>query len=157
MTTLRTTQQGDPFGGLFENFMGPLAPFSRGASMARSFDADVVEREGDIRVMVEMPGLTPDDISVDLEANVLTISGEKRESRQEGDERDTWHLNERRYGRFSRSFVLPRGVDSDRVQARFENGVLTVTVPKSEQARRRRIEISGGSERRQVEAESPGD
>ncbi len=76
---------------------------------------------------------------------MLTISGEKQEERREGDENSTWHLSERRYGRFSRSFVLPRDVEQDRIQARFENGVLQVTIPKSERARRRRIEIRSGS------------
>ena len=69
--------------------------------------------------------------------------GEKRQERSEDDERNRWHLSERRYGRFSRSFVLPRDVESDRIEARFEHGVLRVTVPKSEKARRRRIEIQG--------------
>jgi HSP20 family protein len=76
---------------------------------------------------------------------VLTISGEKTEKREQG-AGETYHLSERRWGRFSRSFVLPREVDQERIEASFENGVLTVTIPKSEKARRRKIAIHGTNE-----------
>src|SRR5690606_29365368 len=106
--------------------------------------ADVVETESEIKVIAEMPGLTPADIQIDIENNVLTIAGEKQEERRnEGDGKSTWHLTERRYGQFSRSFVLPRDVDQEGIQASFENGILTVIIPKSERARRRRIEVRG--------------
>lgn len=92
-----------------------------------------------------MPGLKRNNIDIDLENNVLTIRGEKREERVEGEQGERYHLAEHRYGTFTRSFVLPRDVDSENIQADFNDGVLTVTIPKSEKARRRRIEI-GGSE-----------
>ena len=79
-----------------------------------------------------------------MENNVLTISGEKTDERVQGEKGDTYHLSERRWGRFSRSFVLPREVDQERIEAEFRDGVLTVTIPKSEKARRRRIEIRPG-------------
>ena len=104
----------------------------------------MVETEREIRVSVEMPGLKRDNIDIDVENNVLTIRGEKREERQEGQE-GKYHIAERRYGTLARSFVLPRDVDAESIQARFEDGVLSVTIPKSERARRRRIEV-GGSE-----------
>jgi HSP20 family protein len=152
MAITRFTPTTDPFSPLLENLMGPLAGFSRGSSLLRAPEADVMESENEIRVEVEMPGMRADDIDIDLENNVLTITGEKKEERTEGDDRNTWHLSERRYGRFTRSFVLPRDVEQDRIEASFDNGVLQVRIPKSERARRRRIEIRGDGNPQQVEA-----
>ena len=142
----------DLFHPLLEEFFGPSMEGNRVANLMRAPAADVVETENEIRVIVEMPGIRADDVNVDIENNVLTIKGEKQEQRQEGDERSTWHLSERRYGSFSRSFVLPRDVDQEGIRAAFENGILSVTVPKSERARRRRIEVSADGGRRKVEA-----
>jgi HSP20 family protein len=103
-------------------------------------------------VAMEIPGMRPEDIEIDLENNVLTVSGEKQEERTEEKEGGTYHLSERRYGRFSRSFVLPRDVESEQIQARTGDGLLRITVPKSERSRRRRIEVrSGQAANRQVE------
>jgi HSP20 family protein len=140
------------FRPLLEEFLGTPGDGSRLGNMMRAPLADVLETENEIRVIVEMPGIAAQDVSVDIENNVLTLSGEKHEDRQEGDERNTWHLAERRYGHFSRSFVLPRDVDQEGIRAAFENGILTVTVPKSERARRRRIEVQGDRTKQQVEA-----
>lgn len=144
---------------LFRPFFEDLLPGlneggSRLSGMLRAPAADVMENENEIRVSIEAPGMRAEDISIDLENNVLTISGEKREKREESDERSTWHLSERRYGRFSRSFVLPRDVEQDRIEASFDNGVLHVVVPKSERARRRRIEVrdAAGDGQQRVEA-----
>ncbi len=137
----------DLFGSMLEGLVAPREGTGRMDGLLRVPDADVMETEGEIRVVAELPGLKAEDIDLSLENNVLTIRGEKREERSESDERNTWHLSERRYGRFSRSFVLPREVEQDRIEARFEDGVLTVTIPKSETARRRRIEITGGDGR----------
>jgi HSP20 family protein len=128
---------------LFENFFAPLGGSNRLSTLMRAPAADVVETETDLRVMLELPGIPAENVAVDLENNVLTIRGEKQEQRHEGDDKHTWHLMERRYGTFSRSFVLPRDVDQEAIEARFENGVLAIRIPKSEKARRRRIEIAG--------------
>ena len=130
---------GDPF-AVFDQFLNGGAR-SAGALM-RAPETDVVETEREIRVHVEMPGLKRDHIEVDVENNVLTIRGEKREERTEGKE-GRYHLAERRYGTFARSFVLPRDVDPENIQAAFEDGVLTVRIPKSEKARRRKIDVGG--------------
>jgi HSP20 family protein len=122
-----------------------------GSDMLRAPSADVVETQDEIRVVVELPGMQPENVELSLENNVLTISGEKREERREEDRDNRWHLSERRYGRFSRSFVLPRDVEQDRIEAHFESGVLNVTIPKSERARPRRIEIQGGNGQKRVE------
>ena len=136
---------------LFEEMLRPLSGWGgrmAGTDLLRTPNADVAESENEIRVMVELPGMKPEDIQLDLENNVLTISGQKKEERQE--ERDTWHLSERRYGKFSRSFVLPREVEPEQIAAHFEDGVLQVRIPKSERARRRRIEIQNGGTQKQV-------
>jgi HSP20 family protein len=158
MTQRQNQLPGDPFAPFFENFFGPPSGGNRVGNLLRAPAADVVETERDLRVMLELPGVAPEDVAVDLENNVLTVVGEKQERRDEGEEKHTWHLMERRYGRFTRSFMLPRDVDQDAIQASFEHGVLTITIPKSEKARRRRIEIRGGNgnggSARQVEAKS---
>jgi HSP20 family protein len=132
----------DLLGPLVDEFFRPQS----GRGMLRAPEADVVETMNEIQVVLDAPGLSPDEIDISLENNVLTVSGERRPewSAEEG-ARLTWHLAERRYGKFSRSFVLPRDVDQERIAARFENGVLSITIPKSERARRRRIEVQGGS------------
>ena len=144
----------DLFRPLLEEMFGPVTDGNRVASMMRGPAADVVEKENEIQVTVEMPGFRPDDLQVDIENNVLTIAGEKSESRSNGEKEGTYHLTERRYGRFSRSFVLPRDVEQDSIRATFEHGVLTVIVPKSERARRRRIEVSSDNDVQRVEAGS---
>lgn len=121
----------------------------------------MIESEREIRVHTEMAGLKRENMEIDVENNVLTIRGEKQEERAEG-EQGKYHVAERRYGTFARSFVLPRDVGAENIQADFREGVLTVTIPKSEKARRRRIEVGGSSKGAQAvgsgsaEAESQG-
>ena len=147
----------DLFGSMLEDaFRGPAGWGGRLAGLLRAPEADVVETENEIRVTVELPGMRSEDIDVDLENNVLTIAGEKSEEREEQGEKNTWHLSERRYGKFSRSFVLPRDLDSEKIQASFEDGVLNVVIPKSERARRRRVEIQSGGGQKRVEANAGG-
>ncbi|HEX5868843.1 MAG TPA: Hsp20/alpha crystallin family protein, partial [Longimicrobium sp.] len=137
-----TPRYAEPFDQLVDTFFGNAGRTANGNSLMRAPETDVLETEREIRVITEMPGLKRENIDIDIENNVLTIRGEKREQRTEG-EQGRWHLAERRYGTFTRSFVLPRDVDADNIQASFSDGVLTVTVPKSEKARRRRIQIGG--------------
>lgn len=143
----------DLFRSIFDDLPAMSAWGGRmaGMDLLRAPNADVMETKDDILVTLELPGLRPEDIEVNLEDNVLTISGEKREEREEGQE-NRWHLSERRYGRFSRSFVLPKEVEQDRIQANFENGVLNVTIPKDEKVKPRRIQIQNGQGRQQIEA-----
>lgn len=138
----------DDVPGLNPGWGGRMA----GMDLLRAPHADVMETKDDIRVTLELPGLRPEDLDVNLEDNVLTISGEKKEERDEEGQENRWHLSERRYGRFSRSFVLPKEVEQDRIQASFENGVLHVTIPKSERVKPRRIQIQHGNGRQQIEA-----
>lgn len=136
----------DVFGPLFEEFLRPLGRTNGAHGLLRAPEADVVETERDVLVLMDVPGCSPGDIELVLENNILTVSGERRPQwGGDGNGRNAFHLAERRYGRFSRSFILPRDVDQDQIQAKFENGVLTVTIPKSEKARRRRIEVQVGN------------
>jgi HSP20 family protein len=139
---------GDPL-AMFDQLFGNAGTPRSAASLMRAPETDVVETEREIRVQVEMPGLKRDHIEVDVENNVLTIRGEKREERTEGQE-GRYHLAERRWGTFARSFVLPRDVDADNIQASFEDGVLTVRIPKSEKARRRKIDVGANDGAQQV-------
>ncbi len=100
---------------------------------------DFTESEGEFVLTAELPGVDPDDVHIDLDANVLTLKGEKREERQEESER--LRLSERRYGSFERSFTLPRTADPENVSADFRNGVLRVHIGKRPEAKGRKIEI----------------
>jgi HSP20 family protein len=105
---------------------------------------DVRETGDVIEVEVELPGLGSDDVDVRVENGVLTISGEKKSEVEEGKEGSSYHLIERRYGRFERSFTLPRTVDAEKVEASFSNGVLSIRLPKAETAKPRRITVKAG-------------
>lgn len=143
MAVNREPMANDVFGPLVEDFLRPLARANAGRSLLRAPEADVVETEREILVTVDVPGCGPGDVELVLENNLLTMSGERRPEWKE-EEKVVFHLAERRYGHFSRSFVLPRDVDHDAISARFDNGVLTVSIPKSEKARRRKIQIQEG-------------
>jgi HSP20 family protein len=101
---------------------------------------DIQETEEGFRLMAELPGLTREDITITLENNVLRLTGERKFEKDV--KKESYHRVERSYGTFARSFVLPQQVSSEKVQAAFENGVLTITVPKAEQAKPRKIEIA---------------
>lgn len=105
---------------------------------------DIVEREADFQVTAELPGMAEKDIEVRLANGVLTIKGEKKEEKEE--KRKGYHLSERRYGSFERSFRVPDGVDAEKIAADFSKGVLTVTLPKRPEAMKaeRKIEVKPG-------------
>ncbi|MDA0312723.1 MAG: Hsp20/alpha crystallin family protein [Gemmatimonadetes bacterium] len=105
---------------------------------------NVSETKEGLVLTAEIPGMPEDGISIELENNVLTISGEKIEERKEGDDERRCHLWERRYGTFSRSFTLPRTIKSEDITAGFEYGILTVHLPKAPEAKGRKIEIAKG-------------
>ena len=100
---------------------------------------DVVDSDESIIVAVELPGLKPDDIELSVEGSVLTISGEKKESSEE--KGDGYYHSERHYGRFHRVVKLSSEVDTDNVSTEFDSGVLTVTLPRVERSKRKRIEV----------------
>ena len=100
------------------------------------------ETKEELILTAELPGLAEEEIHLELENDVITISGEKAEERTEDDEERRYHLWERSYGSFRRSFTLPRAVSGNEVSAVFDNGVLTVRLPKVAEAKGRTIEIS---------------
>lgn len=119
---------------------GPLSSAENGGTWVPS--VNVSETKDSLVLTAELPGMKEEDVSIELENNVLTISGEKMEQRTEGEEERRYHVWERRYGAFRRSFTLPRTVQPDEITARFENGVLTIDLPKAAEAKGRKIEIS---------------
>jgi HSP20 family protein len=103
---------------------------------------NVSETDKELRITAELPGVSDKDIDVSLDGDILTVRGEKKLERKE--EKEDFHFVERSFGSFQRAIRIPFAVEPDKVQARFENGVLTVTIPKSEaQSRARRIEVQG--------------
>ena len=100
---------------------------------------DVVGDADKVTLKAELPGMSKDDVEVYLDNGVLTISGEKKQCKC--DESTERYYNECRYGRFTRQVRLPEGLDAEKIDAQFADGVLTVTVPKSEKIKPRRIEL----------------
>jgi HSP20 family protein len=105
--------------------------------------ADICETDESLFVKVELPGVDPKMVDVRLENNILTIRGQREFD--QGNEKTSYHRIERTYGMFSRAFALPVSVDPDNIRAEFKNGLLTVTLPKSERARPKRIEIAAAT------------
>ncbi|HET7249135.1 MAG TPA: Hsp20/alpha crystallin family protein [Gemmatimonadales bacterium] len=100
---------------------------------------DVLEQADAIRIMAELPGVKPEDVKISVEGNVLTLHGMKQQVAEERTERV--HRYERTYGAFERSFTLPATVDTQHINANYDNGVLTITLPKAEQAKPRQIAV----------------
>jgi len=92
---------------------------------------DIQEDEKEITIVAELPGLKPEQVEVTCENGVLHIRGEKSEERKEADQNRRYHLAERTYGGFSRSFQLPQGLDESKIEAGFGDGMMTAHVPKA--------------------------
>jgi HSP20 family protein len=133
------------FDDVFRGAALPAASGSQGQGDVGAFvnaSMNVSETDKEFRITAELPGVTEQDIAVSLDDDVLTIRGEKKFERK--DDKENFHFVERSYGTFQRSLRLPYAVESEQVRASFENGVLTVTVPKTErQERSRRIQVQG--------------
>lgn len=104
---------------------------------------DVWETDDALVYAFDLPGVSEDAISVEVEDSMLTVSAERERSREISDER--YHRFERRHGSFSRTIGLPQGVDEDQIKAAYSDGVLEVRVPKPEQVKPRKIQIGGGN------------
>lgn len=144
MLTLRD-EMDRLFDVFFTGFGGPLWPATRSTAV-REFmpSVDVSETDGQVKVSAELPGMTEQDINVEIDEDRVTISGEKKAEDEE--EKGGRYWRESSYGRFRRDVPLPAGVDSDNAKASFKNGKLHVTIPKSEQAKQKRksVEIHSG-------------
>jgi HSP20 family protein len=127
----------------------------RGSSGSWTPAVDIHETQKELRIDFELPGIRPEDVEVDVENGMLTVRGQKTAQRQEEDDEGRYHLVERSYGSFVRSFQLPQGVDENQIGADFDQGVLHVRIPKAALPQPRRIEIgTGGGQRARVEETS---
>lgn len=123
-----------------ESFLRP-GFFGAAESGAAMLPMDMYETENEVVVKAAVPGVKPEDIEVTVTGDLLTIKGEFKTETDEKDEKRAWHRQERRYGSFSRQVTLPAGVNTEACQADFENGVLTLTLPKAEEAKVKRVQI----------------
>lgn len=149
---VRRDEFNDPFytmqrdlNQFFDNFFGKefgLSPWSNFGAFSPQIDISETKKE--FKVSAELPGLDEDDVELSLSRNMLTISGEKKQEKE--DKRENYYHVERAYGSFKRSIALSAEVEADKVEATFKNGILTVTLPKSAEAQRqaKRITVKNG-------------
>jgi len=105
----------------------------------------MVETDTAYEVSVDLPGMAPEEVNIELQEGQLVIFGEREEDKEE--EGQTFHVVERRYGQFRRSIPLPGSVDEDKIEAHYRHGVLTITLPKTETGKVRRIEVKSQEDR----------
>jgi HSP20 family protein len=118
-----------------------VQPFWRGEiGWGKAPAVDIVDKGNAYEITAELPGMDESNIDVKFADGTLTIKGEKRDEREE--KKKEYCLSERRYGSFQRSFGVPDGVDADRIEANFKNGVLTVTLPKTTEAQKSEKKIA---------------
>ena len=117
-----------PFGGLTQGFN------------TRAPAVDLYEEKDNLIVKAELPGMKKEDIDVSLHDGTLTISGERKSEREE--KKGETYRSERFYGRFQRSVMLPTPVSADKVKASYKDGILSITLPKTEEAKPKQIEVS---------------
>lgn len=105
----------------------------------------VTETADELKLTAELPGMKAEDVEIELEDDVLTLHGVKKEEKEEEKTEGevTYRVAERSYGEFSRSFTLPSTVDAEEIEAKFTDGILTVRMPKTSEARGRKIEVEG--------------
>ena len=150
------SSQADPFRRMQEEMSDMLArlgnlPSSEGFGFGEGGgiavpDVDIAETDTAYEIKMDVPGVASADMDVSVENGVLTVSGSREEKTEEGGQDKSFHRVERYRGRFVRRIALPSGIDEDTVEARHENGVLTVRLPKlpEVQAKQKRIEIQSG-------------
>jgi HSP20 family protein len=139
---------GDPFtelqwrmNSVFEDFFGRSSSDLWGDATKEFLPrVDVSETGKEMRITAELPGLDEQDVEVTVTSDMLTIKGEKKVEKEEGDN----YYSERNYGHFERTIALPQGIDADNAKAKFKKGVLKVTIPKKPEAQRlrRKIELT---------------
>ena len=120
-------------------FTRPLPMVREGGSAWSSPAIDMYQTDNEVVVKAALPGLKPDEVQINVNDDILTIRGETKHEDEQKDR--SWHIRERGWGAFERSVTLPSGVVADRANADFENGILTITLPKSEKAKPKTITI----------------
>jgi HSP20 family protein len=131
----------EPFSNEFQRLFNTL--FDQSESQRWVPAMDLVEHDDHFTLRADLPGLSEQDVNIEIRDAALTVSGERsaeHEQRERG-----WYRLERQFGKFSRTLTLPEGVDADAVKASFDRGVLEVTIPKPEERKPRRVSISVGS------------
>ena len=135
---------------LFNTLFDAPAPGDGGGGLRRWIPAmDLVETEEDFVLRADLPGLSEGDVNIELEDNVLTVSGERKSEHEE--RKEGYYRVERASGSFSRSLTLPEGVDASAVTAHFDKGVLEVRIPKPEQRKPRKVTIAAGGGQKTIE------
>jgi len=141
--SVRPSRNFDELNDLVNRFFGPQTD----SQVGDWFPAVNVREDAEGLVLTaELPGMNANEVEIEFENNVLTLRGEKKEERSEGGgEQDRYHIWERRFGSFQRSFTLPRTVRSEDIEASFDEGVLTVRLPKSSEAKSRKIAVQSSA------------
>jgi HSP20 family protein len=124
---------------LQESFVRPQGP----SSTPTALPLDVCENEHEFVIKASLAGVRPEDVQITVHGDTLTIRGESQAEQEKSGE--TWHLRERRVGSFQRAIGLGTPINTEKAQARFDHGVLTLTLPKAEEARPKQIRIGGGT------------
>lgn len=132
---------GDPFRSLLDRFFQDSPEGWRSLATLTTPQVDITETADEYRVHAELPGVSKNDVTVELEQGVLTIRGEKKSQRDEKNEKG--RRLECSYGAFSRSFSLPQDADADRINATFKDGVLDVAIKRQAAAKPKQVSIKG--------------
>jgi len=124
---------------MFNNFFRGDIQDEDSAFMAWTPAVDIAEHDDEYLVKVELPGVNKEDVKITIESNVLTIRGEKKQEKET--KKENYHRVERNYGSFQRSFTLPSTVKSDKIDASYKDGILSISLPKAEEAKPKQIEV----------------
>jgi HSP20 family protein len=138
---------------LFNTFFDTPVGAGEGSTRRWLPAMDVVESEDHYVLRADLPGLSEEDVNIELDGNVLTVSGERKSEHEE--RREGYHRVERASGAFARSLTLPDGVEPDAIEASFERGVLEVRIPKPEQRKPHRVRVQVGGGQRTIEGSEP--
>jgi HSP20 family protein len=133
----------EPRGGLLDEFEEAVSRLwdagNNGWTFGASVPWDISETDKSVEVKLDLPGVTAKEIDIQLNGNLLTVSGERKEEQEKKGK--TYHRVERRYGSFSRSVTLPCPVQEDEVAAEYRDGVLAITLPKTDEAKSKKIAV----------------
>jgi HSP20 family protein len=124
---------------LFDEALTGTFSLSREGRSWSSPAIDMYQTDNEVVVKASLPGIKADEVQINIRSDVLTIKGETKQEEEKKDR--SWHIREHRWGAFERSVRLPTGVNSDQAQADFENGILTITLPKSERVKPKTITV----------------
>lgn len=119
-----------PFSNLIDRFFSDSSARTGGSSYSFVPKVDILENEKGYEINVAVPGLSKEDFKIDLNDNFLTVSGERKFSKERKE--NNLHVIETQYGNFSRSFALPENVDASKINAAYTNGILEISIPKDE-------------------------